>query len=87
MENINRLTADKLNSDGRINLLEAFVEYLSDDFKCAFREYRSHPHDKDCVEHYNTLRDIFKSDHFSLMTGLDGESIVDSLEYACCKPY
>lgn len=82
-----RLTVDKLSTEGCINLLEAFVRNLSDDFKEAYWQYLDNKKSKDRVEHYNHLRKIFLSKYFSELTELDGQEILSRLEGDISKRY
>ena len=78
-----RLTIDKLNTKGCLNLLEAFLREASKSFKTAYLRYLENPHNIDIAEHYMEYRNFFLSDYFSELTCLDGEEIVASLEYEC----
>ena len=78
-----RLTIDKLNTKGCLNLLEAFLREASTSFQTAYLRYLENPSNKDIADHYKEYKKFFLSDYFSELTCLDGKEIVDSLEYGC----
>lgn len=80
-----RLTADKISYDGCINLIEAFLRYLGEDFRSAYHTLRASPKDKGAIKHYKQYTDFIKSEYFRMLTGLDGESLLDSLERDAAK--
>ena len=74
-----RLTIDQLNTEGCINLLEAFVRSLSAEYTNSIYMY-SRDKSKASYENLSKIRQLFLSKYFSDLTGLDGESIVRKLE-------
>ena len=74
-----RLTIDDLNYDGCLNLLEAFVHSLSEEYSNAlymFRKYKTDDH-REALEN---VREVFLSKYFADLTGLRGDDILSRLE-------
>ena len=80
MASYERLTADKICNEGCVNILSAFLKYLSIDYKQAYMAYCNKPHNNDRREHYNDLRDFVTSDYFCQLTNLCGDDVADTLE-------
>lgn len=78
--NTERLTIDKLNDDGCINLLEAFLVYMSDTYRSALSTFLADKNDKKGYESYKSIRDFFLSDYFTQLTNLKGEDILSRLD-------
>lgn len=81
LDNPNRLTVDKLSVEGCINLLEAFVADVAQEFVTTYKHLLSCPTCQGFIDHYNDLKDYMQSDYFSGITGLNGEEIISTLEY------
>ena len=75
-----RLTIDRISNEGCINILSAFLKYLSIDYKQAYMAYCNEPGNNDRREHYKDLRDFITSDYFCQLTNLIGEDVADTLE-------
>lgn len=78
--NYSRLTIDKLNDDGCINLLEAFLVYMTDNYRSALSTFLADKNDKNGYESYKSIRDFFLSDYFTQLTNLKGEDILYRLD-------
>ena len=76
----NRLTADQLDSNGCFNMLYAMVQLLARDFRVAYRAAANNPRNTRMRRRYRRIRDVFTSEYFSVLTGLDGSAVVDQLE-------
>lgn len=76
-----RLTIDKLSDEGCMNLLEAFCKCLGEDLKNAYLQLLANPKSKDHIAHYRNLSQLCRSRYFSELTNLDGDMIVNSIEY------
>lgn len=77
---IQRLTIDKLNNDGCINLLETFLIQLSEDYRCILREFIHNQSDRKLRTTFKKARKFILSDYFALLTGLDGSEILGTLD-------
>ena len=78
-----RLTIDKLNNDGCLNLLATFLEELAKEFCSAYIHHIKEPNDKDRAEHYKNIKKFINSKYFERLTGLTSKDIVENLEYKC----
>lgn len=81
--NYKRITLAELNDDGCLNLLEAYVKSLAEDYRSALRLFLADKKDKKTYDSLMNIRNIFLSKYFSDMTGLNGEAILYQLD----KPY
>lgn len=79
-KNVPRLTIDKLNEEGCLKLLEAFLAYTAEEYTMALCNWLKNKGNKDNYKHYLNLRDFFLSDYFANLTNLDGEAIVSRLD-------
>ena len=75
-----RLTIDRLCDEGCINLLKKFLKQLSREYVDAYTTCLRTHGNKDALEHYTVLRDLFTSQYFSDITNLDVKMIVVELE-------
>ena len=80
LDNIPRLTIDKLNNDGCFRLLETFLAYIAEDYCSALYAYLNDKSCKESYNHYLRARDFFLSDYFANLTDLCGEDIVSRLD-------
>lgn len=79
-----RLTIDQLDDQGCMNVLCAFMERLSEDYRDSLAILRKNPRSKENLRHVRELREYFTSEEFGLLTNLDGKAIVEKLEYYYC---
>jgi hypothetical protein len=75
-----RLTADKLNREGCLRLIEAICVEAAREYLCARWVYRHKPGDPEAEAHYKTCRSFFLSDYFAAITNLDGKAVLDRLD-------
>ena len=75
-----RLTIDKLNDEGCLNMLKHFLKSLSREFTQTFASLLNNPNNEDVRSHYDYLRELITSEYFHELTNLDGRSIVKRLE-------
>lgn len=75
-----RITIDQLNNQGCLNVLEAFLKELREEFVSTYKDYIKYPNDKKYAECYKHIRDYILSDDFAYLTGLKGSDIIDALE-------
>ena len=78
-----RLTIDRLDDEGCLNLLEAFLVSLSEDYRNAMVTFLNDKKDKKSYELLTKLRYFFLSEYFYNLTGLNGKNILSSLD----KPF
>lgn len=78
-----RITKESLNDEGCLNLLEAYVGSLAEDYRTAIKVFISNKKDKKSYEALINIRNMFLSDYFSDLTGLDGKAIIEQLD----RPY
>lgn len=83
VKNYKRLTIDRLNDEGCMNLLTAFVTSLTEEYKNAMAIFLQDKTDKENYKHLVNLREYILSEHFANMTHLDGETILAKLD----RPY
>ena len=85
-----RLTIDRLDDRGCINMLAALLRHMSKEFREAYKSYLIDPTDKRVRMQYKHIRNEFLSSYFMNLTKLDGACIVKELEetvrvsLACC---
>lgn len=75
-----RLTIDRICIEGCVNILSAFLKNLSDDYRLAYYSLIKTPDNEYAREHYQKLKDLFCSEYFYGLTGLDGKAIVEQLD-------
>lgn len=75
-----RLTADRLNDAGCLNMLCAMVKLLARDFRRLHKALMDNPDDPRAYHRYRKCRDVFLSDYFHDLTNLNGAEIVAQLE-------
>lgn len=75
-----RLTIDRLNDDGVMHFMTAFVKDVADDFNAAFKGFLDNKNDKFRFERYVRIKDYILSRDFCDLTNLDGNAIVEGLE-------
>lgn len=80
VDSFERLTADKLCFEGCVNILQAFLTNLTSDFRLAYYGYIRDRTNKESYAYFKKIRDLFCSDYFFGLTGLDGTAIVEKLE-------
>ena len=80
LSNFQRLTIDKLDDEGCLKILEAFVSYAARDYRAAFHSYLDNKRDKNNYYYYIQAREFFLSDYFHDLTGLFGEDILEMLD-------
>ena len=85
MNNSERLTIDKISTEGCINLIEMFVTELGEEFRYSYDFYMHNKENKNAREHYKNVRDYIMSDYFSRLTCLDGKAIAAALEADCAR--
>ncbi len=73
-------SADDLNLDGCIALVEAIIKDAAQEYICARREYKKNPFDKDAKKHYEQSRRFFLSEYFFNLTDLDGKAVLEKLD-------
>lgn len=82
--NYKRLTIDKLNNEGCMNVFEALLADIREEFISKYKDYLFHKNDKNnCNTYflsYKRIKNYILSDDFAALTGLDGASIVTTLE-------
>ena len=74
-----RMTIDEISNEGCLNILEAFLESIGNEYKDAAMMYRLHKSVID-RDHLNKLRNYLRSEDFSALTNLDGSAIVSTLD-------
>lgn len=79
IEKYERLTADKICTEGCINILEAFLVSVGVEYRHALRAHCEDPNDESCKERYEASRDFILSNYFKRLTNLDGQGIIDTL--------
>lgn len=72
--------ATKFSDEGCALLLEAFLSNLSEDYYSAYNFYMSNQNDKKARLSYVRLRRFITSEYFAMLTGLDGNAILDGLD-------
>lgn len=77
---VQRLTIDRLNDRGCLNMLCTMVHRMSKGFRKSYAAFLKNPSDHRSYKRYLRLRDDFLSEDFSDITGLDGAKIVAELE-------
>ena len=82
-----RLTIDKLNNDGVVNLLEAILSSLYDDFVSAYNAYHENPAEKKNYLSFLHIKEIICSKYIADLTGISGFEIVEQLEAKCNKEF
>lgn len=75
-----RLTVERLNDSGCINLLGFMLKRMSREFKHSYRGYLLDPSDIKAYMQYRQVRNEFLSEYFHDLTNLDGKRIVRRLE-------
>lgn len=75
-----RLTPDKICDQGVINLLEGFIRNVSNEFIISLDLYKSNRGIAGTKKTYESIRNYILSKDFTLLTGLDGEYVVEKLE-------
>ena len=75
-----RLTIDKLNDAGCMNMLCAMVKLLARDFRYLHKALMDNPSDTRAYRRYRDCRNVFLSGYFSDLTNLNGMKIVSQLE-------
>ena len=75
-----RLTIDKLNPDGCLNLLEYMLTSIGQEYAYVANDLKKRPNDPDCLHMYNKVKDFIESDYFSRLTGMNGRQVFRSLE-------
>lgn len=73
-------SADQLDLEGCIRLVEAIVKDAAEEYKCARREYKKNPFDQDAKKHYERARRFFLSEYFFNLTNLDGKAVLNKLD-------
>jgi len=76
----NRLTVEKLNDRGCINMLCVMVKHMRRDFVDSYCSYLVNPSSPKLERQYNDIKEEFQSDYFKDLTGMDGKWIVKKLE-------
>ena len=76
-----RFTADRLNIDGCINLIQTLLEDWCNDFRSSIKAYKKNPNDVEAKKRYLYIRSTLLSDYFANLTCMDGNAIVNSIEY------
>lgn len=83
MVNMNdRLTIDKLNNNGCINILSELLRQMTTDFTESYKMYLSDKDDPEVQLNYENVKEEFLSDYFANLTRLNGANIVRKLEAA-----
>ena len=80
MSNYKRLTIDRLNEDGCINMLSYFLKNMSEEFQASYFSYLRDKKNKDALKHYTRMREFYLSDYFTQLTNLDGRMVLQQLE-------
>lgn len=75
-----RITIDKLNEKGCMNILGVFMEKVSREYVTALRNFRRDMNDECAREKYVSTRNFICSDYFCALTGLDGSAIADTID-------
>lgn len=70
----------KINDDGCVFLLEAFLANLAEDYYSAYCYHIENLKDAKSGVTYRKLRNFITSDYFNALTGLDGKAIVKGLD-------
>ena len=78
--NMERLTIEKINDDGCLNLLEMFLSQLSEDYRFALDDYMRNQKNKKSKKGFVWLRNFIRSKYFASLTGLDGSEVVNMLD-------
>ena len=82
--NYKRLTIDKLSDEGCMNVFEALLTDIREEFISKYTDYLFHRNDKKNCEayflSYKRIKKYILSDDFAALTGLDGANIVTTLE-------
>lgn len=73
-------SADQLNTEGCLMLVEAIVRNAAQEYVCARRDYKKNPFDKDAKRHYEQARRFFLSEYFFNLTDLDGKAVLEKLD-------
>lgn len=81
---VKRLDITRISTEGCLNLLEAFLTELMEDYKYIYRDYLNDKNNKKLRGSYEKYRNLFLSDYFAALTGLDGASVLESLDRRLC---
>ena len=75
-----RLTKERLNNSGCVNLLCFMLKRMSREFKHSYLGYLLDPSDIKTYLQYSQVRNEFLSEYFHDLTNLNGKRIVEKLE-------
>lgn len=75
-----RLTAEKLNNEGCLLLVQTIVKDAANDYRSALVNLRRHPSDPAAQRAYDLQKKFFLSKYFHALTGLDGQAVMDRLD-------
>lgn len=75
-----RLTIDRLNDEGVINVFSEMLSQAATDFKEAFIAHRCDPSDEVAESQYIEARRFFLSEYVHALTRVDGRKIIAKLE-------
>lgn len=78
--NYKRLTADQISTEGLLNLVCGFITAVSNEYLSALDEYMHNKNIKESRNLYNNVRSYILSDHFSNMTNMDGNYMIEQLD-------
>ena len=82
-----RITADKINNEGVIHLLEQFVKEIRDDYISAYVSMMDNYLDPKAHDSYKKMKELVCSEHFYLLTGLNGKDLIKGLDDECSRIY
>lgn len=75
-----RLTEERLNDYGCVNLLCFMLKRMAREFKHSYLGYLLDPSDIKAYFQYSQVRNEFLSEYFHDLTNLNGKKIVEKLE-------
>lgn len=75
-----RLTIDKINDEGCLNLLEMFLSQLAEDYHFILEDFVHHPSDKNVRNNFKKMRRFILSNYFAALTGIEGRDIIGTLD-------
>ena len=73
-------SADDLDFEGCIAVVEAIVKDAAEAYVCAKRDYKKNPFDREAKKHYEQSRRFFLSEYFWNLTNLDGKAVLEKLD-------
>ena len=76
----NRLTIDRLNDYGCVNILVALIKSMGREYMHAKREYDKDHDDFTARSQFECIRNEFLSEYFTKLTGIVGADIVNQLD-------